>query len=79
MRLGGEVQIGCAVIYPYHSHFRKVEETVVGKVGRALLDEGQVGQVDAQVWDARRVTSIQTIVLILDGNSEHVAHLYGGK
>ena len=31
----------------HHSHLGKVEEPVLRKVGRALLDEGQVGEVHA--------------------------------
>ena len=31
----------------YHSHFGKVEESVLREVGRPLLDKGQVGEVHA--------------------------------
>ena len=40
----------------YHSHLGKVEEPRVCEVGRALLDVGEVGQVDAEVGHTRRVT-----------------------
>jgi hypothetical protein len=40
----------------HHSHLGKVEESILGEVGSSLLYEGEVGQVDAQVGDAGRVT-----------------------
>ena len=40
----------------HHSHLGKVEEPRVCEVGRALLDVGEVGQVDAEVGHTRRVT-----------------------
>ena len=41
----------------YHSHLGEVDQPVLGIVGGALLDEGQVCQVHAQVGNARWVTA----------------------
>ena len=45
------------IIITGHPHLGEVDKFVVGEVGRALFDEGQVRQVDAQVGDARRVAT----------------------
>lgn len=43
-----------------HPHLGEVEEsTILREVGSALLDEGQVRQVHAEVGDAGRVAPVQ--------------------
>lgn len=49
-----------------HSHLGEVEQLVVGEVGRALLDEGQVGEVHAQVGDAGRVAAVQGLAEVAE-------------
>ena len=44
-----------------HPHLGKVEKTALSEVGRALVDEGEVGEIYAKVGDARRVTSVQGV------------------
>ena len=42
-------------ISAYHSHLGEVEQAILSEVGGALVYVGEVGQVDAEVWDAGRV------------------------
>ena len=44
-----------------HPHLGKIEKTALSEIGRALVDEGEVGEIDAKVGDARRVTSVQGV------------------
>lgn len=41
----------------YHSHLGEIDQTLLGEVWRALLDERQVSEVHAQVRNTRRVTA----------------------
>lgn len=43
-----------------HPHLGEVHQALLGEVGGPLLDESQVGEVHAQVGDARRVAAAQT-------------------
>lgn len=38
----------------------------MGEVGRALLDEGEVGEVHAEVGDARRVAAVQRLAQVAE-------------
>ena len=40
----------------YHSHFGKVHQPRLGEVGGALLDVGEVGEIDAEVRHTGRIT-----------------------
>lgn len=46
---------GCA----YHSHLGEIEKTFVGEVRCALLDEGKIGEIHAEVRDTRRIASVE--------------------
>lgn len=48
----------------YHSHFGEVEEPVVGEVRGSFLDEGEIGQVHAQVGDAGRIGAMKSVTQI---------------
>lgn len=43
----------------YHSHLGEINQTLLGEVGRPLLDERQVSEVHTQVGNTRRVTAIR--------------------
>lgn len=43
----------------YHPHLREVDQALFCEVGRAFLDERQVGQVHAQIWHTWWVTAAQ--------------------
>lgn len=45
----------------YHPHLGEVEKAIFSEVWCALLDEGEVSEVHAQVWDAGRITTVQGI------------------
>ena len=44
-----------------HPHLGKIEKTALSEIGSALVDEGEVGEIDAKVGDARRITSVQGV------------------
>ncbi len=48
-------------IVAHHPHLGEVQEAVVREVGRALLDEVEVGQVHAKVGNTRRIGPVQGI------------------
>ncbi len=50
----------------HHPHLGKVEQPVVGEVWRALLDEGEVGEVHAQVGDARGVGAVKGVAEVAE-------------
>ena len=41
----------------YHSHFGEVDKSFLCVVWCAFLNEGEISQVHAQIWNARRITS----------------------
>lgn len=48
---------GTGRFFFYHPHLGEIDQTLLGEVWGPLLDEGQVGEVHAQVRDTRRVTA----------------------
>ena len=50
----------------HHAHFGEVEQSVIGEVGRSLLDEAQLGEVHAQVGDAGRVAAVQRVAQVTE-------------
>ena len=44
----------------YHPHLGEVDQALLREVGCSLLDESQVSEVHAQVWDAGRVAALHT-------------------
>lgn len=61
MRDGGGPGHSSRSIRTYHTHFGEVEQSIRCKVGRALLDEGQVGQIHAQVRNAGWIAPVQCL------------------
>ena len=51
-------------VYLYHSHFGKVDKSRLGEVCRALLNVGEVREIDAEVGDTGWVTP--TILCVTD-------------
>ena len=52
----------------YHSHFRKVEQSVVSEIGCAFLDERQISEVHAQIRNARRVAPVKGVTQIAESS-----------
>lgn len=50
----------------HHPHLGEIEQSVMGEVGRALLDEGEVGEVHAEVGDARWVAAVQRLAQVAE-------------
>lgn len=49
-----------------HSHLGEVEQAFLGEVGRALLDEGEVRKVHAQVRDAGWVAAVEGVAHVTE-------------
>lgn len=45
----------------HHSHFGEIQQAVGREVGRSLLNEGQIGQIHAQIWNAWRIAAVQRL------------------
>ena len=50
----------------YHPHFGKVEKAVLGEIGCAFFDKGQIRQVHAQVRNARRIATMKRVAQIAE-------------
>ncbi len=49
-----------------HSHLCEVQQTIVSEIRRPLFNEGEVGQVHAQVRYARRVCTMQSVAKVAE-------------
>lgn len=44
----------------YHSHFRKIQQSILRKVGRTLFNKRQIRQIHSQIWYTWWITTMQS-------------------
>ena len=47
------------LIINYHSHFCEIEKSVLSEVGCPLFNVGEVGEINAEVRNTRRIASAE--------------------